>query len=69
MQWSSARRLAKTCTFIPDSRQTCVSPADLVAGFLLTVCGGVFVFVFSATVMVAYREFGEGLVRIRCLAS
>ena len=47
----------------------CVSRADLVAGFLLTACSSLFAFVFSATVMVAYREFGEGLVRVRCLAS
>ena len=47
----------------------CVSRADLVSGFLLTVCSGIFVFVFSATIIVAYREFGEGLVRIRYPAS
>ena len=47
----------------------CVSRADLVAGFLLTACSSVFAFAFGATVIIAYREFGEGLVRIRCLAS
>ena len=47
----------------------CVSRADLVSGFLLTACSGIAVFVFSTAVMVAYREFGEGLVRIRYPAS
>ena len=47
----------------------CVSRADLVAGFLLTACSNIFAFVFTSTVLVAYREFGEGLVRIRYLAS
>ena len=47
----------------------CVSRADLVAGFLLTACSGIFGYVFSAAVLVAYREFGEGLVRIRYPAS
>ena len=47
----------------------CVSRVDLVSGFLLTVCSGLFTSVFSNTVMIAYREFGEGLVRIRYPAS
>ena len=47
----------------------CVSRADLVAGFLLTACSNIFAFVFSGAVIAAYSEFGEGLVRIRCLAS
>jgi len=34
----------------------------------LTACSGIFCIAFQTVVIVAYREFGEGLVRIRCLA-